>query len=123
MLLKDRPIRRKLMAMILLTSGVVLLLTCMAFFTYEFLTFRQATVRQLSTLGEIIAANSTAALAFDNRDDASEILAALQAERHLVAASLYDKNGRLFAKYPADLPATNFPAAPEGDGYRFAHSH
>ena len=81
MLLKDRPIRRKLMAMILLTSGVVLLLTCTAFFAYEFLTFRQATVRQLSTLGEIIAANSTAALAFDNPDDAQEILAALQIDR------------------------------------------
>src|SRR5438270_503910 len=69
MLLKDRPIRWKLMAMILLTSGVVLLLTCAAFFAYEFLTFRQATIRQLSTLGEIIAANSTAPLAFDNHDD------------------------------------------------------
>ena len=46
MLLKDRPIRWKLMAMILLTSGVVLLLTCAAFFAYEFLTFRQATIRQ-----------------------------------------------------------------------------
>ncbi len=123
MSLQDTPIRRKLMMVILLTSGAVLLLTCAAFFAYEFLTFRQAMVRQLSTLGEIIAANSTAALAFDNPDDASEILAALQAERHIVAASLYDKNGKLFAKYPADLSATAFPAAPEGDGYRFAHAH
>src|SRR5438105_3193674 len=115
MLLKDRPIRRKLMAMILLTSGVVLLQTCAAFFAYEFLTFRQATVRQLSTLEEIIAANSTAPLAFDNQDDAKEILAALQAEQHIVAASLYDKHGKLFSKYPADLPTTAFPATPEGD--------
>ena len=111
------------MAMILLTSGVVLLLTCAAFFAYEFLTFRQAMIRQLATLGEIIAANSTAALAFDNPDDAQEILAALQAERHIVAASLYDQNGRLFSKYPADLPVTAFPVAPEADGYRFAHLH
>src|SRR5918999_3251946 len=123
LLLKDRPIRWKLMAMILLTSGVVLLLTCAAFFAYEFLTFRQAMIRQLATLGEIIAANSTAALAFDNPDDAQEILAALQAERHIVAAGLYDQNGRLFSIYPADLPATAFPVAPEGDGYRFAHAH
>src|SRR6059036_1951305 len=104
MLLRDRPIRRKLMTIILLTSGTVLLLTCAAFFAYEFLTFRRATVRQLSTLGEIIAANSTAALAFDNQDDAKEVLAALKAERHIVAASLYDKNGTLFSKYPETLP-------------------
>jgi len=123
MLFKDMAIRRKLMSVILLTSGVVLLLTCAAFIAYELLSFRQTMVRNVSTLGEIIAANSTAALAFDNPEDAQEILAALQAERHIVAASLYDKNGKLFSKYPANLPATALPAAPEGDGYRFAHAH
>jgi signal transduction histidine kinase len=40
-----------------------------------------------------------------------------------VAASLYDTNGKLFAKYPAELPADAFPVAPEQDGYRFEHSH
>ncbi|MGH8642924.1 MAG: hypothetical protein ACREX4_00115, partial [Gammaproteobacteria bacterium] len=62
MSLEDTPIQRKLMAIILLTSGAVLLLTCTSFFVYDLLTFRQSTVRQLSTLGEIIAGNSTAAL-------------------------------------------------------------
>ncbi len=123
MIFKDAPIRRKLMAVMLLTNAVVLLLTCTAFIAYEILTFRKATVKQLSVLGEIIAANSTAALAFDNPDDAKEILTALKAERHVVAASLYDENSLLFSRYPADLPATAFPAAPEGDGYRFANSH
>lgn len=123
MSLKDTPIRRKLMIMILLTSGVVLLLTCAAFIAYELLSFRQTMVRNVSTLGEIIAANSTAALAFANQDDATEVLAALKAERHIVAASLYDTNGELFAKYPAGLPADAFPATPARDAYRFEHSH
>src|SRR6266446_9290455 len=121
--LKNTPIRRKLMTIILLTSGAVLLLTCASFFAYEFLTFRQSTVRHLSTLGEIIAANSTAALAFENQEDAKEILAALKAERHITAASLYNKNGKLFSKYPANLPAEAFPAAPAKDGYRFERGH
>ena len=120
---KNTPIQRKLMTILLLTSGVVLLLTCVSFFAYEFLTFRQATVRQLSTLGEIIAANSTAALAFDNPDDATEILSALQAERHIVGASLYNKDGKLFAQYPPILPVDGLPGAPEKDGYRFERSH
>ncbi|MGH8642923.1 MAG: HAMP domain-containing protein, partial [Gammaproteobacteria bacterium] len=47
----------------------------------------------------------------------------LQAERHIVAASLYDQNGKPFAKYPAHASATDFPTAPEGEGYRFARSH
>jgi len=80
MLLKDMSIRRKLIAIILLTTVAVLLFICSAFFVYGFLTFRQTIVRQLSTVGEVIAANSTAALAFDNQGDATEILSALKAE-------------------------------------------
>jgi signal transduction histidine kinase len=61
-------------------------------------------------------------LAFDNRDDATELLGALAGERQIVAASLYDRAGQLFAKYPASLPASSFPAAPGSDGYRFGAS-
>ena len=119
----NSPIRRKLMTMILLTSGVVLLLTCAAFLAYEFVTFRQAAVRQLATLGEIIAANSTAAVAFNNPDDARETLAALRAEPHVVAAILYDRSGRPFARYPDSLAAATGPTAPAEDGYRFERGH
>jgi len=122
MALRDKPIRQRLMAILLLTSGVVVVLTCAAFLAYEFVTFRQTTLKNLSTLGGIIAANSTASLAFQNEGDAREILSALRAEPHVVAAALYDKDGKLFARYPADLPVAAFPAAPDRDGYRFEHS-
>lgn len=117
---RNLPFQRKLMVIVLGTSVVVLLLTCAAFLAYEYVTFRQAAVRQLSTLGEVLATNSTAVLAFDNADDATEILGALKAERHIVAAGLYDKSGQLFARYPAEAPAGSFPATPAPDGYRFA---
>ena len=87
------------------------------------MTFRTASVRYLSTLGQIIADNSTSSLAFENQDDGTEVLAALKAEPHIVAATLYDRSGKLFAKYPDKLPADAFPAAPEKDGSRFEHSH
>src|SRR2546427_10021768 len=119
MSIKNLPIRLKLMAITLGTSGVVLLLTCAGFFAYELLTFRQTTIRQMSTLGEVIADNSTAALAFQNHDDAKQTLDSLKAERHIVSAALYDKGGKLFSRYPADLPAETFPAAPQKDGFRF----
>ncbi len=119
MLLKKMPIQRKLVSIILLTSGVVLLLTCISFLAYEFVTFRQDTVERLSTLGRIIAANSTAALVFDDQEDAKEILNALAAERHITAAGLYDENGNLFSTYPKDLPLDAFPVSPGGEGYRF----
>ncbi|MDB6165215.1 MAG: hypothetical protein JWQ83_355 [Lacunisphaera sp.] len=123
MALKHMPIRRKLMLIILATSSVVMLLARGAFFTYEYLTFRRATVQQLTILSEIVAANSTAALAFDNRDDARELLSALQSEHHVVAAALYDRDGQLFAQYPDALPVAALPAAPGPNGFRFANSH
>ena len=122
-LLRGLPISRKLTFIMLLTSAVVMLLMRGTFLTYEFVTFRAATLRQLSTLGEILAANSTAALAFENRDDAREILSALEAERHVVAAALYDRHGLLFMSYPDTLDLKTLPATPGPTAYRFGPSH
>ena len=106
------PIRRQLMRMVLLTSAAVLLLTVSSLFAYEFVTFRQASQQQLVTLGKAIAANSTAALAFDNADDAEGVLTALEADQHIVDAALYDRKGELFAVYPKGTPASAFPQQP-----------
>ncbi|HKO79161.1 MAG TPA: CHASE sensor domain-containing protein, partial [Chitinophagaceae bacterium] len=123
MLFKNMPIRQKLMRIIFLISGLVLLVTCVTFFIYEFYAFRKTSVEKLSTIGKIISANSTAALAFDNPDDAKEILAALKAEPHIVAAGLYDKDGNLFSKYSVGKDTIKFPVKPGREGYRFAHNH
>ena len=123
MTLKDQPIRRKLMTVILVTSGAVLLLTCAAFGVSEWITFRHGLVQNLSTLARIAADNSTATLAFENETDAKTVLAAFRIERNVVAAGLYDSDGKLFAAYPTNEPAAAFPAAPGKDGYRFAQSH
>ncbi len=117
------PIQKRLMRIIVGTSSVVLLLTSATFVGYELLTFRRTAVRQLSVLGEILAINSTAALAFDNPNDATEILSAVRAEKHIVAACLYDKEGRLFARYPANAPVAAFSPAPWVDGYRFVDGY
>ena len=118
----DAPIKRKLIVILMLTSGVVLLLTCGAFFTYELLTFTDRSFQSLATLGEVIASNSTASLAFDNDADATEVLSALRARPQIIAAALYDRNGRLFAKYPVGLPADSFSATPGHDGFRDEHA-
>ncbi len=120
--LRNVPIRRKLMLIILMISTVVMLLMLGAFFTYEYVTFRSVTLQQLSTLGKMLAANSTAAVAFENREDASEILSALKAEGHVSVAALYDNNGRVFAQYPDTLTAGAYPTALGPDGYRFVGS-
>lgn len=115
-------IQRTLMNVLLLISGAVILITSVAFSAYDFLAVRQQTLQNLATLGEAIAANSTAALAFSNPDDAQEVLAALKAERHIVTAALYTRDGSLFAAYsngsasPPSLPQPH-------DGYGFERGY
>jgi PAS domain S-box-containing protein len=116
---RGSTIQRRLVKIVLLTSGAALLVACSTILTYEFVTFRRTTVQQASTLGKIVAANSTAALAFDNPDDADEILSALKAEPLIVAAGLYDREGRLFSRYPSSVAENDFPDMPQSDGYRF----
>ncbi|PYP40090.1 MAG: histidine kinase [Gemmatimonadetes bacterium] len=119
MSIRDWPIKRKLTAILLLISGLVLLLTSAAFVTYQVVTFRQTMRNNLATRARILSANSTAALAFANEADATEILAALRYDPHMVAAALYLQDGRVLATFPAAASAALVPAAPEPDGYRF----
>jgi len=113
------PIQRKLMQVIMMACGVVLVLTCVAFFTYEFITYREITRDELATLGQVIADNSTAALAFDDKKDAEENLNSLKAQKHIVSACLYDTAGQIFAYYPKTLSPKDFPSVIGRDGYEF----
>src|SRR5262245_2345316 len=72
-------IRRKLTWIIMAASTVAILLVSAGFVTYELFTYRQGMIRNLSTLADILGNRSTAALSFDNREDAEEDLSALRA--------------------------------------------
>src|SRR5256886_13255201 len=74
MSLRDWPIRQKLTAMLVLSSGLVLLLTSAALVGYQYWSFRQTMRSTLSVRGSILATNSTASLAFANDADARELL-------------------------------------------------
>ncbi len=115
----SRQIQRSLMMMLLFISGVVVVVSCAAFSAYELVSARQVALSDLTTLGKVIAANSTGALAFDDSAGALETLSALRAEPHVVAAGLYTRAGVLFARYPQELDAAALPGAPPRVGYRF----
>ena len=118
--LKNLPIRRKLMVMLLGTSGAVLALTCAAFIGYQYGGYRSAAQRNVQTLGQVIASNSTAAIAFDNAGDETDVLAALKAEKRVTGAAVYAADGSLFAHYPSGAAASAFPPHPGPDGLRFS---
>lgn len=114
----DAPIQKQLMTVIVLTSAAVLILTWAIFISYELYNLRRAVVSQFSTLSAVTARNSTAALAFDNANDATETLMALSAEPRITVAALYDRAGLIFARYP-QAASDDLPSSTPPDGYRF----
>jgi PAS domain S-box-containing protein len=109
------------MQAILFSCTIVLLLMSAAYFVFEYVSYKRTVKDNLSTLAGIIASNSSAALAFDSKTDAVEILSALKGNDHIVSASLYDGNGQLFAVYPAAIRQQQLPVRPETDGIRFSN--
>jgi signal transduction histidine kinase/ActR/RegA family two-component response regulator len=99
MTFRDLPIRQKLTFVTVLSSIVVLLLATAAFVAYELVTFRHAMVHKLTTEADLLGANITSALVFDDKESATKTLDALHAEPHVVAAAVYRPDGTQFAQY------------------------
>ena len=98
-LLGNASIQRKLTFVIVCTSLVGLSVACLSFDFYERTSFRAAMSSELSALADTLGANTAASLAFNDRKSATDMLSALRAERHIVAACLYDSRGADFAEY------------------------
>ena len=116
---RQTSIQKRVRAVILLASVIVVFVTAAAFVTYEAVDFRTRSLRNMSTLTAIIADNSAAPLAFDNKAVAEEILGALRVESDIAAAILFDDQGKIFATYPKAVPARLLPPKIEAEGYRF----
>ncbi len=115
---KNLSIQHKLSLIITLTSVIVLFFASVALILNDLISFRDATVKDLSTLAEVIGMNSTAAMAFNDQKSAEETLAALKAVPNIVTACIYTKENRVFATYFRDRKEENLmaaiPAAKEG---------
>ena len=110
-------LRHKLTFITMLTSVVVLVLACGAFLGHELWTFQRTMSRDLSILGDVVGDNTTAAITFGDNDAAAGALASLRAQRHVMAACVYDAQGAPFATYRRDageapLWPTRRPAEP-----------
>src|SRR5687768_10236997 len=113
--LRDIPIKRKLTIITMLTSGVALLLACIAFVTYEQVSFRRTMAAELSVLTDMFDDNVTAGLTFNDAKSIETALNSLNAHPHIVAAAVYDKSGQQVAKYQRDNINTIFPAPRAGE--------
>ena len=113
---RNATLRQKLTWLTTICSVVALATTAVALGAYEWFFYRRVALSNLGTTAAITARNSAAALAFNDRDDATRVLAALDAEPAIVGAALYDVNGKRFAIYLRPAVKIALPDAPPADG-------
>ncbi len=71
-ILRDISVKRKLILLTMVTSGIALLLSSAAFLVYDIVTYQSNAVRGLSILAEVIGSNRTAALSLNDPRAAAE---------------------------------------------------
>jgi PAS domain S-box-containing protein len=116
---KDLPISRKLMVITMVTTAAALLLSGIGIVFIDSILFRGYLERDLSALAQIIANNSTAALAFDDPQAAANMLDALKARMHIVTACIYRADGSLLAQHSRQGAAGTCPAPAAFDDSRY----
>ncbi len=120
--MKPRPrrsIEQNIKGAILSIAALTLLLVCAGFLIYEFITVRQRMVTDLQTKAQLIGDNSNAALAFESKKDAQDVLRTLRSQPRVVSAFIYDKNRNLFATYYRDSATAPGEIAWDTSGSRF----
>ncbi|HWN96242.1 MAG TPA: PAS domain-containing protein [Methylomirabilota bacterium] len=122
-ILRNTPIKRKLLWVTVANCACALALACAALFWFQSVNFRSGFIAELESLGTVIAQNSAAPLAFDDRKSAGEVLSALKVRPHITSAHVFDARGKLFAQFGTEgQPSEALRAQPAGqvtfqDGY------
>src|ERR1700683_3103105 len=99
-----KTLKSKLLAMSLASTGVALLAACAVLAVYDYQTFLAGIVGETETYANMVAGNSGTSLASGDAASATQIISSLRAESHIVAARIYDLNGKSLADYFRDQP-------------------
>jgi signal transduction histidine kinase/DNA-binding response OmpR family regulator len=97
--LGNLSIKRKLTLVTMATALLALLVAGAIFGAYDFSMSRQALVAKVEAIAEIVGGNSAAAITFDDRSAAADILRRLRTQRAIRGAALYDANLDVIAAF------------------------
>lgn len=119
----DMSIKRKLTLVILLTCTAVLLIAGAATISTEYFTSRRQLAQDMTVLADLLGRNTTAAVSFHREEDLEEVnqtLSAVQADPHIIAVCIYDKDGERFGQYVRPGSTMEFPQQAPATGQRFS---
>lgn len=114
--LRNWPIQRKLLLILMSAIVVTLMLVMAGIVSYEITTYRSRLIKEVNEEGMFLADNIAPALAFDDAKTAQKILNTLRASPAISFAVVYTTDGRVFAFYVrAGHPLIPLPKpGPEG---------
>ncbi|HEX5236525.1 MAG TPA: ATP-binding protein [Silvibacterium sp.] len=97
--LRARSISAKLTWLNLLVTGTALVLACLSFLAYDFLSYRDNLIQNLQAEAQIAGSNSVTALMFDDPQAAEATLTPLRGSPDVVSAAIVAEDGHVFAQY------------------------
>ena len=95
--LRPLPLAQKLQVIIVYGASISLLVASALYISAEVLSLRQSLGNHLLTLNIATGKNITGALTFGDREAALGVLASLETDSNIRAATLYDAEGQIFA--------------------------
>ena len=100
MILQNASIKQKLTTIILGTAAAVLLLSLLLFMTLEVSSARDDAATRLRALATVLGANSSAAITFNDKETAKEILTTLASQEEIIWAHIHKVDSEaVFAEY------------------------
>src|SRR5580698_9981404 len=114
---RNLNVRHKLRLVIMVTVTAALLCACIAVLTYDRFAARAAMRNDMEVMAEMLGANSTAALSFDDARVGRELLSTLRAKSRLVASKTFTAHGgspaahRRASALPSFIPAMRADSA------------
>lgn len=97
-------LRQKIIFTSVITAVIILLITLSAFVITQALTAKDELVKSKSALIEVVAASSTAALMFGDKEAAHEILSHFGNDPEIVYATLYSSDHKQLAVFKSNKP-------------------
>jgi signal transduction histidine kinase/CheY-like chemotaxis protein len=118
-LLSRLAVHRKLMAMLMITSGMALLLASTMSILYAFFQVREDVAVNLGSSARLVLSNTRVSVSFEDSTDALQALEALRSNPSIRLACLYRPEGALLAAFRPDS-VSMCPPKPPPAGYSYS---
>ncbi len=121
---RDLLIRRKLTALMMLSSCATLLIVCVAWLAHDWSSQQKTMVKELGLMGEIVGHASSSAVHFNMPDEMAQALSVLNDHPRIRRAALFDADGVFLHGYASNVGrVATLPLGFREDGVLRERSH